>query len=501
MSPPRSEQLIRDYLNRLSMAARGQLSAEDRRGLVDRTTEFIEQNVGDVARADPRQVAALLARLGDPAVIAELEYSRLAVIRGEIEPVPTPGKRGRAPAVRLRPEPGTASWHWPRAAGHPRLLDQILTAVPAAGNGTGAGYGVAAVPDMASNGAGGGGDVSALPAAPASNGAAASPAVAPAAPASNGAAASPAVAPDAATGNGAAPGPSVAPDAADSGAVAGSGVSTLPTAGSAGSGNGVVPEPDASGSDALFVPPPRPPADAVAAADADVAGRLTAEPAPAPDRGPAATTTSEDSPSAPAANGSDARPGIFPRRKHRWPTGVKNPSDPLIPGFDEIAETTLELEPEPEFEQETDPDEELATGPVEPARARAEALLKAIRQWTRGHPLEATAAFLMGIGGLVYPPVWIAGALLTFAARTWDYRDRWIALALPVLLVVVGAAAGISLGSRHAPIGVYVHEGWVYADILSRILAVLSAYYLVWRVDHPRRIPVVPPWNRPHKVG
>jgi hypothetical protein len=69
-----------------------------------------------------------------------------------------------------------------------------------------------------------------------------------------------------------------------------------------------------------------------------------------------------------------------------------------------------------------------------------------------------------------------------------------------VLLLVIGTAAGVSLGKHHATMSAYVHEAWVYADILSRLGAVLGAYYLAWRVGHPRQEPEVPPWNRPRRI-
>jgi hypothetical protein len=413
MSPPSSEQLIRDYLNRLSMAARGQLGAEDRRALVDRTHDFIDRNIGDLRQVDPTEVAALLHRLGDPAAMAALEYGRLAVIRGETEsPAPAP-RRGRVPAIRLRPEPGTASWHWPRAAGHPRILNQILTAIPdaSADSDVRAGNGVPAVRDVPAGGGGPAGD-----------------------------------------------GVSAVPDAASGGGPAGNGVPAVPEAPA---GNGALP-----------VPPPRLPADAAAEADASATDRPASEPASAAE---------------------PSRP--------RWPAAVAMTSAPLVPGLGEPAATTLELEQEPEFEQEPELDAEPEPGPVEPTRARAEAILTGLRAWIREHRVEAIAAFLMGLGGAVFPPVWVLGATATFISKIWDFRDRWIGLAGPMVLLVVGICAGVSLGGKHPSLGSYIHEGWVYAEWLSRICALLGTYYLVWRVSHPWPEPEIPPWNRPHRVG
>jgi hypothetical protein len=82
----------------------------------------------------------------------------------------------------------------------------------------------------------------------------------------------------------------------------------------------------------------------------------------------------------------------------------------------------------------------------------------------------------------------------------WDYRDKWLGVATPVLLLVVGTALAVTLGNHYPTMGGYVHEGWVYADVLSRIVAFIGACYLLWRLVHGKPRPVVPPWNRPHKV-
>ncbi len=110
MSPP-VEQLIRDYLNRLSVAARGRMTAEDRRDLVQRTHDFIEQSANPTEAASSMEVAALLSRLGDPATLVDREVSRLAVERGEA--VATSAAR----SGRFRRRTGQASWHYPKLAG------------------------------------------------------------------------------------------------------------------------------------------------------------------------------------------------------------------------------------------------------------------------------------------------------------------------------------------------------------------------------------------------
>ena len=82
MSPP-TEQLIRDYVSRLSVAAQGRLSRDDRRALLDRTRGYIEHTTGLSGPATALEVAAALSRLGDPALVVAHEVQRLAEIRGD----------------------------------------------------------------------------------------------------------------------------------------------------------------------------------------------------------------------------------------------------------------------------------------------------------------------------------------------------------------------------------------------------------------------------------
>ncbi len=112
--------------------------------------------------------------------------------------------------------------------------------------------------------------------------------------------------------------------------------------------------------------------------------------------------------------------------------------------------------------------------------------------------MEASAIVLLGLGGAVFPPVWLIGAVVALGSRLWDHRDKWLALAVPVLLTVMAAVAGVALGGGRG-VGHGVHEGWIFADIASRGCALLSAVYLGWRSYRGRRPLAVPPWNRPHK--
>jgi hypothetical protein len=112
-------------------------------------------------------------------------------------------------------------------------------------------------------------------------------------------------------------------------------------------------------------------------------------------------------------------------------------------------------------------------------------------------PLETLAALVLGIGAAIYPPVWLIGALIVVISRKWDLRDKWVGLAAPVVVVVVGATLAIVLGGQHTSVGSYAFEAWLAAGRLSRITAVLSASYLLWRVYKGPRDPRRPPWSVP----
>jgi hypothetical protein len=141
------------------------------------------------------------------------------------------------------------------------------------------------------------------------------------------------------------------------------------------------------------------------------------------------------------------------------------------------------------------------TTPSYPVISRqARRALRAIASWYRRTPLEASAVLLLGLGGVIYPPVWLVGAIVALASRLWDYKDKWVGLAIPLVLTLVGIAFGVASGGR-VSMGQGIHEGWVYGVVASRIAAAVSACYLGWRSVHGRRQPAVPPWNRPHKIG
>jgi hypothetical protein len=117
--------------------------------------------------------------------------------------------------------------------------------------------------------------------------------------------------------------------------------------------------------------------------------------------------------------------------------------------------------------------------------------------------LEAMAVVLLGLGGAIYQPIWLIGAVMVMASKKWDLRDKWLGLALPVLAVLIGTALEITLGSPLSGYRAYLVEAWVAAGRLSRIAAVISALFLLWRVHKYQGRPTrrLPPWSPDRKPG
>ena len=129
-------------------------------------------------------------------------------------------------------------------------------------------------------------------------------------------------------------------------------------------------------------------------------------------------------------------------------------------------------------------------------RGRARRQFRSLLAWARKRPLEAAALVLMGIGGPIFPPVFLIGATLALASELWDGREKWVGLALPIVLTVIGLAVGVAAGGRAH----WMHEGWVYLDVVSRVAPALGAGYLAWRAVRPRRSSPLPPF-RPYRAS
>src|SRR5277367_772434 len=114
--PPSGQQMIREYLGRVSVAATKVLPKGDRLLFVGRTRAAIEAQVGPLASADADAVSNALTSLGDPDELAKRERERLysARRRGAAAAPPTlwkPSKEPRRGAVpplppARRPGPG-----------------------------------------------------------------------------------------------------------------------------------------------------------------------------------------------------------------------------------------------------------------------------------------------------------------------------------------------------------------------------------------------------------
>lgn len=376
MGPP-TEQLIRDYLNRLSVAARDRLGPDDRRALVDRTRKLIERRADFAGRPTTLEVGKVLARLGDPAILVEQERQRLAAVRGELA--------GGVPAPAGTPQlDESADWldfAGPTETGSSRgFLARILRRERSRAWRRNAGW-PTAVPSQHRTFDGG------LPAPAATSLALQRPSVV----------------------------------AEDSGT------------------------------------PPFPQSDLPARNGTIVGAGLTV-----PDLG------REEAGDVPAATENNAN-------------GVNGTS-------------TAALDGTAAYDAETGEEFDVV---VHSARASgALRLLAGLASAAWQQPLEATAIILLGLGGVIFPPVFVLGALVALGSRLWHYRDKWVGLVLPPLLTIIVVAVGIAIGgASHG-----LHDGWVYLNIGSRVAALLGAGYLAWRTGPGRQPPPAPPWHKPGRV-
>jgi hypothetical protein len=672
MNPP-TEQLVRDYLNRVSVAAKGRLGAEDRRAFLARTREFIEQNTRALGQTDAADVMKLLAGLGDPAVLVDRERDRLAGRRAEPGTGDPAGGSRPARAWRWRPARGTLanlmtspatavppgqdvsvpepaedapmtgeirfqtrpiSARWrpggtlgpkpprPRRAGIPRRLQRgdpqpdneqqpgaaseqpagAAADQPAAGSSPllpADAAGRPRRPQWPSLGASGleaedlvrpdvpfpGGEPepfgteapprgvaasgpqlngsrpetapprsaessSAPPGSAESDSAqqnGAQPGTAPGSAAqSNGTQPSSAAEPTGATGETGARSTGAEPNGAQSTGVQPTGpesngagpngppASWVKPSGkhhSAGRPSGTWPNvAEGNRPDVGKTPGPGVPPGAGEPAGPPPSEPISAGPPPAPappselqDDGVRATGVPDsDVPDGGLLPGRKARvPGSPPRvvrgtgwatgvrargvraagRGSGWATGVRARSTRArqadgtgpgrqpngAPGEEPLGSPSLGLG--------------LPPGSLATIGGGAQRLARTVAIRARRRPLEATAVVLLGLGGLVFPPVWLMGAAMALISRVWDHRDKWIGLALPLVLVVAATVADVLLGTTyHSPSG-YIREAWLFAGHFCRIIAVLGAIYLAWRAERGRRSPAIPPWNKPRRFG
>ncbi|MGN6676939.1 MAG: hypothetical protein ACTHKL_04065 [Streptosporangiaceae bacterium] len=523
MNPP-AEQLIRDYLNRLSLAAKAGLEPADRQALLDHTRARIDAECGGITNPTAAQVRRTLAGLGDPIALVGTERSRVAARKAwdkdaASDPAKLPESSQPVDAVQPRAKEAAAGSRasgsqrqvWPppvTPAIAQRLPTPPVILPPATANAQGSAVRLTTTipPAPAGPPVLAGSQLPAGFAAPASQASAGRPLSAgesaPMQPvsASHGPWAGPPVSPGQVSGD------QEASAADDSSSAASDSARTSPGTGDSASRPG----------------PARPASPPSPGGQPPATGTNSSRGVPA--RVTPAASGSEPAPSGGAGRreGSCARSnGISPRQRPPWPASENESA------VNEAARPTAERgafaadqppvtaagskandQDLPGVEFSIDPSElevlpsRLAVigGAIGRRLRRVGAALLIIAQRDR---LEAIAILLLGVGGAIYQPVWLIGVFVAIASKKWDLRDKWLGLALPVLAVIIGTALEITLGARLPGYRPYLVEAWVAAGRLSRIAAVLSALYLLWRVHKYQGSPTrrLPPWTPQRKPG
>ena len=116
---------------------------------------------------------------------------------------------------------------------------------------------------------------------------------------------------------------------------------------------------------------------------------------------------------------------------------------------------------------------------------------------SRRRPLEATSIVLLGVGGLLYPfPFWLLGAVVAVMSRFFVPRDKWIALAGPAVIALLGTlVTALIVRGKGNPVEIYTHALRLDVGYLLRAGSVLCAGYLALLVRRGPRVRV-PPWRR-----
>jgi hypothetical protein len=440
MNPP-TEQLIRDYLNRLSVAARGNLALADRQSLLDRTRARIEAECGGINNANAMQVRKALAGLGDPIAVVEREQAKVSTGQageaGELAEASdvlvagNPGESGpgESGTVQIGPGPNGPAESGPAESS------------PAQG-GPGQVNGVNGIPKPRpadATVADPNREVSAHEAGPSLNGTA---------------------------GPGRKPRSSVATD------------NGTASAGETGLGYG-------PGGASGFA--------------SNGGASISAEPEllPAPELG--------DGPE-PGDDLAPGKPGATSASGQKPPSGGL--SDPNRPGATAQGSSTpgrttpgagrpVAAQPggaRPGARDGRRPAAASAAGGLGGVIATATAIV-------RKNPVEMLALVLLGIGGAVYPPIWLIGVLLVAPSRKWSSHHKYVGLVLPLIAIVIGTVLTLVIGGQHDSLSSYAYEAWLGAERISRVATLLGAVYLFWALRRGRREPRTPPWNVPHRLG
>ncbi|HEV2242480.1 MAG TPA: hypothetical protein VGR98_15665 [Streptosporangiaceae bacterium] len=473
---PTAEQLIRDYLNRLSVAARTRLRSDDRRAFLARTREVIERRSGSPATADTGEVQEVLSSLGEPVAAVENEYARLAAARS---------KRAAARSGVWRPRGSPAGEPSPDADAGP---DSDAAADPRPASGSRPTRSPRHLPRAAV-------DVSHLegrelkgdiekkvkvnrpltsrfrPGQPAKLEQPSRPVRVPRP----------------------RPGGSRPRDVNGAGP-SGSGPGSERADSNARGSPATVPEP--AGPQAP--PPETTPGGAPSAASVlpvDWLPGAGQAPAAAPETpsagtsGPGAAPPETGTPEASAPGGSAPAP---PEAGHGTAGSAARPAGGVPASASRPARVVTS--PLPRLSRGRPPG-------VTPGRAR-----RLVSFWG-GRRLEAAAVILMALGGLVYPfPVWLLGfslwllgVIFAAASRQWSPNEKWAGILGQVALVIAGTSVGLALGGQRHSLAAYGHEVLADSRYMMQIAALLGAAYLAWRAYRGRRYPL-PPWRRPKRT-
>jgi hypothetical protein len=531
MRPP-AEQLIRDYLNRLSVAARTRLRSEDRRAFLARTRDFIERQSGARGTDDPAAVMRILSGIGEPEAVVEAEYARLEARRsgrpaaggsGLWKPKPRtePGtdSTDSAPAENGVASGNASDGFQPQTAKYPsvnHLVGKKLTGekkkekpthrplssrwkpgdnlkppkqarssrvpLPRTGGSKALGGSTAADGPKALSGPTGasgatGGATGGVGGAARRGGAGGRGGVGGGKSTSRlGRTPPPGATSGAFTGPGADERRSVMPDGPVPAGSAAGGPGPSGASAAAGSSTG-----SSGGPGPGFAAP----------------GPSFAGPGPGFTGSSGARTGSTRPASAPGP-----RPGGSSGPEVR-PTQVMSP---------EAATSASEATPTPANMARRVPSistalvtikRPRATQRVQPGDVVRNAGAAMIDAW-RQHRLESTCVVLMAICGFFYPfPIWVFGFLIwligaatAVSSRLWTLPDKWIGLVGPVALVVIGTATALSFGGTRSTGRLYVHEALADSMVLIKIGSLLGAAYLAWRIGQGHRAPAVPSWRR-----
>ncbi len=467
--PPSAQQMIREYLGRVSVAATKVLPKGDRLLFVGRTRAAIEAKVGPLASADADAVQNALTTMGDPEELAKRERERLysARRRGAAAAPPAlwkPSKESRRGASRSR-----------RGATDSRrgATDSRRDAVPPPAREPGPPPGRHRPRPWPHRGLTGPdepqpAETASLPVPPEPV-----PAVPPPAD-------SPEVSPPPRVPQEEVPRPRMPPEQAiEEG----------------------WPAEAAPGEPASAEPARTEPASADSAG---AAGSASAAGLPVPDLAGLEADTPEPGTGEPDTQGEGPHAGTLGAEPPGSGRPEQNGTPPgwLHPGRPTPAPAPGEAEPlsiVPGMSESGEPEDHPVTGRRSVAGWRSPVVAFLAEAWAlaRKHPLEAVAVVLLGIGGLILPfPFWLIGGLVALRSRRWDARDKWIALAGPPLVtfLVLLIRAVTSHGNFFSA---FYHASQHDVGLSIRVGCVLCAGYLIWRLRRGPRLRTLPPWQRP----